>query len=225
MGIILFKAQFLESLLLYRRYQSILVAVFLYPLIIVVLYFLKDSFQSQFFLTPVILFLIWSLGTLITNLFATIPRDLMSFILFPIRWLYLIIARNGVVFSIAISSIFLILLLSHFLYEMDLFSLLLLFVHSIIVLLAILGLGNMLSAKFPKSFPQHAFSWKGFLVVFSTIILYGILGLSSLFGGFWYLFILITMVFLSGSFYHFSVSRSAKTLHHNIQDILEVMNE
>ena len=220
-----FKSQLQESFLLYRRYYSILVAVFIYPIIIVILYFFRDSFQPQLFLTPVILFLFWSLGTLITNLLAIVPRDLLSSILFPIKWLYLIFARNSVVFSVAILSIFLILSLSHFLYKIDISSLVLLFIHSVIVMLVVLGLGNMLSVKFPKPFPQNAFSWKGILVVFSTIMIYGILGISSLLGGFWSLFILIAMFILSGFFYQFSLSLSSRILRNNLQDIMEVVNE
>ena len=225
MNIISLKSQFIFTFFLFRRYQSILIAIFLYPLIVGVFYFFKDSFQLEFFLTSIILFLIWSLGSLITNQLAILPRDLVSYILFPIKWLFLIIVRNSLIFVIALISILLIFVLSFLLFNVDISSLIFLFIHSVIVVVILIGIGNMLSVTFPKPFPQNAFSWKGFAIMFVTITLYGILGIFSLLGSFWYLSVLIIMFILSGLFYHFSVSRSARTLSNNLQDILELVNE
>lgn len=221
----MFTSMLRQSSLVYRRYHSVISIVISFPIFIGILFFLQNSYHPGFFLSPILFFLFLSYGVLTTNQFAVMPDDLLSHMIFPIKWISLIIARNSIIFSMIAFSVILIFASTRLFFMVDSKLLLFLFFHSIIVIPNVLGVGNILSAKFPKPFPQNAFSWKGFVVLFVAMFVYAVLGLSRFYGGFWYALIIIATLILSAAFYQLSVSRSAEILQKDLHDILKLVNE
>lgn len=225
MKMMMFTSMLRQLTLVYKRYHFVISTVISFPILIGILSLLHGSYHPGFFLSPILFFLFLSYGVLTTNQFAVMPDDLLSHMIFPIKWISLIIARNSIILSLITLSVILIFTSTHFFFMVDSKLLLFPFFHSIVVIPNVLGVGNILSAKFPKPFPQNTFSWKGFVVVLVAMFVYGVLGLSRFYGGFWYALIIITMFILSAAFYQLSVSRSAEILQKDLHDILRLVNE
>lgn len=214
-----------ESMLLYRRYHSIMLATFSYPILMAMVSFLYDPSEPQVFLMPLLIFLLWSLSMLITNMFAVLPGDLRTFMIFPMGWSRLIAARNSILFLAVMLSILTVTVVTIVLYDITLGSVIVFLVDSMIVLIVVVSSGNILSARSPRPFPQNTFCWKALAIIVIAVFANTLLVVSNLFGELWYAVIIATALTLAVGFYRLSVSRSARILEKNVHNILDAVNE
>ncbi len=216
---------FRQTILLYKRYHSILMVVFLYPTFMIVSSFFQGSLNPLFLLMPGLFLVLWSLSMVITNIFATLPGDLRSLMIFPLDWTKIIIARNGILFLSMAVSILLALFLVSIMYESNSSFLLSFLVHSGVVLTTALGVGNILSARSPRPFRQSIFSWKGLVMIIVPVLANGLLVISSSLGALWYAVTASTSLLLSCSFYRLSVWRTSEHLQNAVHRILGMVDE
>lgn len=216
---------FRTMFLVLRRYQSILLTVILTPILVGVIQLYLDSSQLGPALMLLLFIILWSFSGIITNIFCVFHGDLRSLMLYPRRWILVTIFRNGIMFSAIMTSVAVMIVSMYFLCYIDLDYVAFLAFHSVVVVLTALSIGNTLSAKSPRPFPQNPFSWKGFLMMVPVILVSGLINTSYVVGGLLYQIIVLTMLTISLSLYYFSVLKSSSLLVSNLQHVIDSIDE
>lgn len=212
---------------LLKRYQQIVFYILGIPLLLSIPKIIGFAETNN---TIIVLshynFLLWIFSQFLLNQFALSASDVCSYIIFPVNWHQLIVARNIVFTMILLLSFTLTFILIVFLYKLECISPTRFIFFNIVSLIPIISISNVLSVKALQSPKEILFSWKSIIIILVANMNLAILVTGSIiFREIYFLMGLIPLFLIYIYIYKVSLEISASRITRNYNIIMEIQYE